>query len=316
MNPYYKDYGEYLAERFPGRKMQKISVNAGFSCPNRDGSIGRGGCIYCDNSGFTPSYCFSASGVKEQLEAGKRFFAGKYPEMKYLAYFQSYTNTFLPAEAGKGIRIKDIDKLEKLYRDALSVEDVEGLIIGSRPDCFPGEVVDLLERLNRERSVIVEIGAETSHDTTLSLINRGHSWEHTVSAVRSLADRGISVGLHLICGLPGENEEMIMETVRKVCELPVDTLKFHHLQIIKGTPLAKKIEDGDLSVALYDPERYADLCMRIIDEVPREIAIERFVASAPPEKVLAPKWGMKNYQFTNLLINKLRDRELHEAKEF
>ena len=149
MNPYYKDYNEYITEIFPGMKVQKLSINAGFSCPNRDGTIGRGGCIYCDNTSFTPSYCFGRNTVKEQVEAGKRFFARKYPAMKFLAYFQSYTNTFVKRANGVGVS-SGVDSLERLYRDALEQEDVVGLIIGSRPDCFPEEVVEMLGRLNLE----------------------------------------------------------------------------------------------------------------------------------------------------------------------
>lgn len=310
MNPYYKDYGEYLAEKFPGRKVQKISINAGFSCPNRDGTVGTGGCIYCDNSSFTPSYCFNVSSVKAQLEAGKVFFGRKYPEMKYLAYFQSFTNTFPASLIEKSLSssriLADVERLEQLYLEALAVEDVEGLIIGSRPDCFPEDVVRLLERLNLNHPVIVEIGAETCHDTTLSLINRHHTWAQTVDAVERLSNAGISVGLHLICGLPGENERMILETVSRVSELPVEALKFHHLQIIKDTPLHRAYKSGDMKVDSFTVEEYLDLCEKIIGIVPRHIAIERFLASSPPDKVVSPRWGLKNYQFVNLLHNRLK----------
>ena len=306
MNPYYKDYNEYITEIFPGMKVQKLSINAGFSCPNRDGTIGRGGCIYCDNTSFTPSYCFGRNTVKEQVEAGKRFFARKYPAMKFLAYFQSYTNTFVKRANGVGVS-SGVDSLERLYRDALEQEDVVGLIIGSRPDCFPEEVVEMLGRLNLEYPVFVELGAETSHNPTLELINRGHTWEQTCDAVDRLTKAGIRCGLHLIFGLPGETEEMMLATVERACRLPVDSLKLHHLQVIASTPLHEGYQSGRITVDPFSMDDYLELCVKIIGIVPRRIAIERFLASSPPEKVVAPKWGIKNYQFTNLLLNKLKE---------
>ncbi len=296
----YKDFGDYMAEKFPGIKVQKISVNAGFSCPNRDGTIGRGGCIYCDNSSFTPGYCFSNESISSQLNAGKAFFARKYPKMKYLAYFQSFSNTFG----------RPVEELEQMYREAMNVEDVVGVIIGTRPDTLPQETVGMLGRLNKEMPVIVEIGAETSHDATLELINRGHSWRDVEDAVKRLHEAGISSGLHLIAGLPGETSEMTLETVRKAVALPIDSIKLHHLQILRNTRLAQLWESGKLSVEQFTVEKYIDLCIKIINLVPRNITIERFLASSPPDKVLSPHWGLKNYEFTNLLKNKLKDNKL------
>lgn len=300
MAEYYKDFGDYMAEKFPGIKVQKISVNAGFSCPNRDGTIGRSGCIYCDNSSFTPGYCFSNDSISSQLNAGKAFFARKYPKMKYLAYFQSFSNTFG----------RPVEELEQMYREAMNVEDVVGVIIGTRPDTLPQETVGMLGRLNKEMPVIVEIGAETSHDATLELINRGHSWRDVEDAVKRLHEAGLSTGLHLIAGLPGETPEMILETVRKVVALPIDSIKLHHLQILKNTRLAQLWESGKLSVEQFTVEKYIDLCIKIINLVPRKIAIERFLASSPPDKVLSPHWGLKNYEFTNLLKNKLKENKI------
>lgn len=296
MNKYYKDYSEYLAEKFPGLKVQKISVNAGFTCPNRDGTIGRGGCIYCDNSSFTPAYCFKAKGVREQIEAGKRFFGRKYPEMKYLAYFQSFTNTF-----------GSVDEIESLYREAFDSPGIVGMIVGTRPDCLPDEIIDILAGLNRRKPVLMELGAETFFDDTLRLINRGHTARQTEDAVRRLSSAGLSVGLHLIAGLPGEGNDRVIENVRNACSLPIDSIKMHHLQVIKDSVLHHRWENGEIEVTPYDLERYIDLCVNIIRTVPRHIAIERFLASSPPDKVVAPRWGLKNYQFVNLLHNRLRD---------
>ncbi len=296
MNPYYKDFSEYMGEIFPGIKVQKLSIDAGFTCPNRDGSIGRGGCIYCNNASFTPGYCSPTDPVEVQISKGKEFFRRKYPEMKYLAYFQSYTNTFG----------RSVDSLSRMYRKAAETEDIVGIIIGTRPDCLPEDLLDELSELNKEKPVIVEIGAETSFDKTLRLINRNHSWDDVENAVNRLNSRGIRTGLHLIAGLPGENSDNVMETVRKACLLPIDSIKMHQLQIVRGTPLLQKWQAGEIEVEPYSLDDYLDLCVKIVKEIPRHICIERFLASSPPDMVVAPKWGLKNYQFTNLLINKLK----------
>lgn len=295
MNTYYKDFGEYMREVFPGMKVQKLSIDAGFTCPNRDGSIGRGGCIYCNNASFTPGYCSPHDTVETQIEKGKAFFRRKYPEMKYLAYLQSYTNTFG----------RSASELLEMYRRASESEDVVGVIIGTRPDCLPDDLLYGLAQLNRLKPVIVEIGAETSFDETLSLINRNHTWVQVEDAVRRLHARGIRVGMHLIAGLPGESAEDVIKTVKRSCDLPIESIKMHQLQIVKGTPLLEKWEAGEIEVTPFTLEDYLELCVKIVETVPRHICIERFLASSPPEMVVAPKWGLKNYQFTNLLTNML-----------
>ncbi len=296
MNPYYKDFSEYMQEVFPGIKVQKLSIDAGFTCPNRDGSIGRGGCLYCNNASFTPGYCSPKDPVEVQIEKGKEFFRRKYPDMKYLAYFQSYTNTFG----------RSAESLLEMYRKASESEDVMGVIIGTRPDCLPENLLDGLAELNRQKPIIVEIGAETSFDNTLRLINRNHTWNQVEDAVKRLHERGIRTGIHLIAGLPGETDDDVLETVRKACKLPIDSIKMHQLQIVKGTPLLDKWQSGEIEVEPLSLDDYIELCIKIVKEAPRHICMERFLASSPPDMVIAPKWGLKNYQFTNLLLNKLK----------
>ncbi|MDE6010049.1 MAG: TIGR01212 family radical SAM protein [Muribaculaceae bacterium] len=296
MNPWYKDYPEYLAGIWPGVKLQKISVDAGFSCPNRDGTIGRGGCIYCDNRSFTPSYCNAGESVATQLRRGKEFFSRKYPRMKYLAYFQSFTGTHSSAP----------DHLRSLYVEALSQPDIAGLIIGTRPDTLPAGVLEILSEINRNVPVIVEIGGETSHERTLRLSNRCHTWDQVEQAVTELHACGIRSGLHLIAGLPGESDEDVLETVRRAIRLPVGCIKMHQLQIIRDTPLHALWQRGEIDIRPYTAEEYLDLCVSIVESVDRKVAIERFVASAPPGMVVSPSWGLKNYQFVNLLHNRLR----------
>lgn len=298
MNPFYTDYSEYLGRFFPGKKVQKISVNIGSGCPNRDGTIGRGGCIYCNNTSFTPAYCFSDKSVTEQIDEGKRFFGRKYPDMDYLAYFQSYTNTYR-------LRAKE---LRNIYAEALSCERIAGIIVGTRPDCLPDEVICMLSDLNKTAPVFVELGVESMHDRTLSLINRGHTADASADAIRRLASAGIHTGVHLIAGLPGENDEDVMESVKRICSLTVESIKMHHLQVLRDTSLHNMWKNGEISVKAYTVEEYLDLCVRVIETVPRSIAIERFLASAPPDLVVSPRWGLKNHEFTNLLINKLKNR--------
>lgn len=302
-NPWYKDYAEFLAEKFPGQKLQKISVDAGFSCPNRDGTIGSGGCIYCNNASFTPAYCSPADSVAQQLRKGRAFFAKKYPQMRYLAYFQSFTGTHSSSTA----------QLESLYSEALAQPDVEGIIIGTRPDALPEAVLDLLADLNRQKPVMVELGAESAHNHTLQLVHRGHTWQNVEDACGQLAARNIDVGIHLIEGLPGESREDMLATLDKAMELPVSTLKFHHLQIIRNTPMHTMWRRGEVEIHPFGLEEYLDICVDIVRRVGHKKAIERFTASSPADMVEAPKWGLKNYQFTNLLHNKLRESEKSQS---
>lgn len=286
-----KTYGDYLSGIFPGLKVQKISVDAGFTCPNRDGTISTGGCIYCRNDSFSPGYCDPAKDVKSQLEAGKRFFSRKYPEMKYLAYFQSYTGTYN----------KSINHLARLYQEALETDDIVGLVIATRPDSLSDETLNLLCELNEEKPVFIELGAETSHDVTLRLINRNHLWEDVEKTSERIGSKGLHLGIHLIAGLPGENEKMILETVKKTVKLPIETIKLHQLQVLKGTLLLKKIETGELKVPAFTLNQYLDLCVKIIKIVPENIIIERFLSQAPPKMVVSPSWGLKNYEFMTKL---------------
>lgn len=303
MNRWYKDYSEYLGERFPGIKVQKISVNAGLGCPNRDGTIGTGGCIYCDNRSFTPGYCMNGDTVSDQLRKGKEFFSRKYPRMKYLAYFQSFTGTYT-----RGVGI-----LKSLYDQALSEPDIVGLVIGTRPDTLPEDVIDLLDEINSHVPVFIEIGVETSSDDTLRLINRNHTWEDVVSSVERLTRRGIETGVHLIAGLPGEDKERILTSVRDVCSLPIHSIKLHQMQVIRDTTLHQRILSGELSVPSFTLDGYLDLCVEIVRGVPRHIAIERFLASAPPDMVISPKWGLKNHEFTDMLHKRLDTSEPKES---
>ncbi len=289
MKPY-RDFSDLLADHF-NCKMQKLAVNAGFTCPNRDGTVGYGGCTYCNNQSFNPAYCSPSLSVKEQLEEGKRFFARKYPDMRYLAYFQAYTSTH-----------NTVSHLLDLYGEALDTPGVDGIIIGTRPDCMPDNLLRELSRIHRDGVfVMVEYGAESSHDATLRLVNRCHTWDDTADAVKRTADAGLLTGLHLINGLPGETDDMILATVDKINELPVDSVKFHQLQLIRGTRMAADVEVGLYDTRHWDADEYISLCCRIVRRLRADIAIERFVSQSPDSLLISPRWGLKNYQFTDRL---------------
>jgi uncharacterized protein len=285
----YRRFQDFLDEHF-NFKVQKISINAGFTCPNRDGSKGKGGCTYCNNQSFNPDYCENKKSVTIQLEEGKRFFAKKYPEMKYLAYFQAYTNTY-----------GELEHLKALYQEALSVPEVVGLVIGTRPDCMPDKLLDFFQELRKRTFILLEYGMESTLDKTLALLNRGHDHACSVDAIRRTASKGIPVGVHLILGLPGENREDILGHADILSTLPVNTVKIHQLQLIKGTVLGEQyLRTPDL-VQLPTPQQYVELVVSFLERLRPDIAVERFVSQSPPELLIAPNWGMKNYEFTHLV---------------
>lgn len=294
MNPYYRDYSDFLAGHFEG-KVQKLTVNAGFSCPNRDGTIGRGGCSYCINASFTPGYCRTGLDVAGQIEAGKRFFARKYPKMRYLAYFQAYTSTYGAS----------VGRLLDLYGQALEQDGVVGLVIGTRPDCVNTQLLRGLRSLGGW--VMVEYGAESAHDSTLRAVNRGHTWAQTVEAVMRTRSQGIHTGLHLINGLPGESIAMMMQTVDAVGLLAPDVVKFHQLQLLRGARLSQQVARGESDIHRFTLEEYVALCADIVRRLPRGVAIDRFVSQAPDDMLIYPRWGVKNHEFTALLHRRLDD---------
>ncbi len=298
----YTDLSAFLAKRFAG-KVQKISVDGGFTCPNRDGSIGRGGCAYCNNSTFNPAYCAQTPSVRRQLEEGKAFFASKYPQMRYLAYFQAYTNTYA-----------ELPRLRELYEEALAVDGVVGLVIGTRPDCVPDELLDYLAELSRRCFVMVEYGVESANDVTLRRINRGHDFACSQDAIRRTAERGIAVGAHMILGLPGEGREELLHQAARISALPLDTLKLHQLQIVRGTRMAQEFEQHPEDFRLYTAAAYAELVVDYLEHLRPTLAVERFVSQSPKALLIAPDWGLKNYEFTELVKRRLRERDTWQGR--
>ena len=293
----YLEFSDFLSKYFDG-KMQKLSVHAGFTCPNRDGTVGWGGCTYCNNQTFNPAYCADARPVAQQLEDGKQFFSKKYPHMKYLAYFQAYTNTYA-----------EMSRLQRLYEEALSVDGVEGLVIGTRPDCVSDELLDYFVKLHKDKFVLLEYGVESTLDKTLKRINRGHDFACVQDAVMRTAERGIPVGVHVILGLPGESREEIIGHALVLSSLPIDTLKLHQLQIVRGTAMAKEYADRSEDFKLYTPEEYAALVTDFVERLRPEIAVERFTSQSPKELLIAPDWGLKNYQFAEMVKRNFKERQ-------
>ena len=284
----YNDFGTWLRKQFPDFRVQKISIDAGFTCPNRDGRISTGGCTYCDNRTFNPSYCDRNKSIREQLKEGKNFFNRKYSNMKYLAYFQAFTNTY-----------GSVDLLKQMYEEALQEEDIVGLVIGTRPDCISTPLLDYLEQLSRQTFLIVEYGIESANNETLRRINRGHTFECSKKAVEMTAERGILTGGHIILGLPGEDREESLRQAPIISSLPLNILKIHQMQIIKGTRLAEEYLQNPFP--LYTVEEYVRLIADYISLLRKDLVLERFVSQSPPELLIAPRWGLKNYQFVHLL---------------
>ena len=302
IRPLYAGMGNYLASRFP-YKVQKISLNAGFSCPNRDGTKGWGGCSYCNNQTFSPDYCHTGRSITEQLDEGIAFFARKYPEMKYLAYFQVYTGTY-----------GEMSRLVTCYEEALAHAGVVGLIIGTRPDCMPGELLEYLATLSRRCYMMVEYGIESTLDATLLKINRGHDYACAVDAVRRTAEAGIPVGAHMILGLPGESRGEMLSHAARLSELPLTMVKLHQLQLIRGTRMAREYEREPADFHFYAVDEYIDLAIDFIERLRPDIVVERFVSQSPDTLLIAPRWGLKNHEFSARLLRRMRERGAYQGR--
>lgn len=301
---YYNEFGTYLRGIF-GCKVQKITIDAGFTCPNRDGKVGRGGCTYCNNQTFNPAYCHRHLPVREQMIEGISFFAHKYPTMRYLAYFQAYTNTY-----------DSLDKLKEKYEEALEVDGCVGIVIGTRPDCMPEELLDYLQELSQRTFVLVEYGIESTDDATLLRINRGHDYACAVDAVKRTAARGIPVGAHIILGLPGEDRDALMHQASILSQLPITTLKLHQLQLIRGTRMAKEYEESPDDFSLFALDDYIETVIDYIERLRPDIVLERFASQSPKELLIAPDWGVKNHELVDKVKRRMRERSTYQGRLF
>ena len=299
----FNDYSSYFKKKF-NERVQKISIDAGFSCPNRDGTKGRGGCTYCNNDTFNPFYCEPSKSVTQQLNEGVAFFEPKYKTQKYIAYFQAYSNTY-----------GSLGLLKSLYEEALSHPKVVGLIVGTRPDCVDDEILDYLASLSKKYFIVVEYGIESTLDRTLELINRCHTHQESVDAIEKTVARKIETGVHMILGLPGESDEEIIAHAKVLSKLPITSLKLHQLQIVKGTVLAKQYAGNQESIRLFQADEYIDLVIKFLENLSPRIIIERFISESPKDLLIAPKWkGLKNFEIVAKIEKRMKEQNTYQGK--
>ncbi len=284
---------DYLRQTYGGR-LQKVSVDAGFTCPNRDGSAGAGGCTYCDNSAFNPSYCSPLKSIRQQVLEGIEFHAKRYRRaQQFLAYFQPFSNTYA-----------DIDKLRHLYTEALDVEDVAGISVSTRPDCFNRDTAELLACIAKTKVVMLELGIESVRDKTLQRINRGHDFECTKKAFALAAEYGLFVTGHYIIGLPGESRDEILSDASILNDLPMNALKLHQLQIVRNTTMEKDYLTHPEDYQLFELPEYVDFIVSFAERLRPDLLIDRFAGEVPPAFLRAPDWGLIRYDQVLQLIEK------------
>lgn len=303
-NRRFNSYSSYFTREF-GSRVQKISIDAGFSCPNRDGKISTGGCTFCRNDAFNPSYCHPEKSIRKQIEEGIEFHQRRYRRAKsYLAYFQAFSNTYKP-----------LDELEKLYREALSVDGVIGLVIGTRPDCINEETLGMLKDLNT--TIILEYGVESVYDQTLTRVNRGHDFATAKKAIELTHKYGFHCGGHFIFGLPGETQEMMLNAADIISKLPLTTVKFHQLQIFKDTKMADEYLANPSDFHLFTLEDYIEFVIDFIERLNPNIVIERFAGEVPPRYLVSKPWLNLRYdQVLSLIEKRLEERNTYQGKKY
>jgi radical SAM protein (TIGR01212 family) len=301
----YNEFSVFFKNKFDTR-IQKIAVDAGFTCPNRDGTKGRGGCTYCNNDTFNPFYCHPKKTITQQLNEGIAFFSMKYKTQKYLAYFQAYSNTYA-----------EIDVLKNYYEEALSLNGVIGLVIATRPDCVDNETLDYLEHLAERYYIIIEYGIESCSNETLKKINRAHTFEDSVKALKLSENRGIHVGIHYIIGLQGDSREENLKHAEIISELPFETLKLHQLQIIKGTVMAKEYSRNPENFKLFTADEYIKFVVQFAERLNPDIIIERFISESPTNLLIAPLWGgLKNFEIVEKIKKQFLIQNTWQGKYF
>ncbi|MBP3344137.1 MAG: TIGR01212 family radical SAM protein [Bacteroidales bacterium] len=304
MEKRYNSFTGYFREKY-GCRLQKIVIDAGFTCPNRDGRVGTGGCTYCNNAAFHPNYSTPDKPVLQQIEEGIEFHKGRYRNTHdYLAYFQSFSNTYAPLEV-----------LREFYGQALEHPSVRGIVVGTRPDCIDDEKLDYFQALSKDKVVIIEYGIESCYDKTLRRINRGHDFAAAVRAVEATAARGIFQGAHFIMGLPGESREELIGMAPIINELPLNTLKFHQLQIIKGTAMEREYERVPEDFISFTLDGYVDFFVDFLEYLRPDLYIERFAGEVPPRFVNHTPWGLiRNTELLRLLDKRLQERDTYQGR--
>jgi radical SAM protein (TIGR01212 family) len=296
----------YLKKEF-GHRIQKLTIDAGFTCPNRDGTKGTGGCVFCNNEAFNPSYCTPEKSINQQINEGIEFHAHRYKSaIKYLAYFQAYSNTYA-----------SLEYLKKTYEQALQNKDVMGLIIGTRPDCVDEPIMEYLADLSKEYYVVIEFGIESIYNKTLKLINRGHTFDDSLFAIDLAQKYGVKCGAHFMFGLPGETRSQMMESVKTISTLPLHTVKFHQLQIIRATQLAEEFKRSPSTFDLFSLEDYIEFLCEFLSFLNPAFVIERLAAETQPWNNMSETWGGLRYdQVLRRIENRMEELDLWQGKNY
>ncbi len=300
----FNSYSAHFKRLF-GTRVQKVAINAGFSCPNRDGSVGEGGCTFCINEAFTPSYCTPSKSITQQIDEGVEFHLRRYRKAtRYLAYFQSFSNTYAPLE-----------QLQQIYSEALAHPAISGVVVGTRPDCIDEAKLDYFAALAKEHYVALEYGIESTYDQTLRAINRGHDFECARRAVEMTSERGISVGAHFILGLPGESEQMLHAQIDTINSLPLNTIKFHQLQIFRSTRMADDFDRDPSQFRFWERKEYIDLFIDLLERLHPDLVVERFASEAPPRYHYGTNWGLvRNETMLSLFEKRLEQRGTYQGR--
>lgn len=301
----YNDYSTFIKKKF-GERVQKISLDTGFTCPNRDGTKGFGGCTYCNNNTFNPYYCKPSKSITQQLNEGIAFFSKKYKTQQYLAYFQAYTNTYA-----------DIELVKELYLEAINHPQIIGLVIGTRPDCINEELIHFLAELAKTNYIALEFGVESTLNRTLDFINRCHTFEETKAAYELAKNKNLHLGAHLIIGLPGESKEEMLNHAVELSKLPINTLKIHQLQVVKHTMMAQQLKTEPHLFNLFKLDDYIEFICDFVALLRPDIIIERFISESPAHLLIAPKWnGVKNFEIVSKVENRLKEKNLWQGKHY
>lgn len=299
----YNNLNGFLREKFNGEKIYKISLDAGFTCPNRDGKVSKGGCTFCSSSGSGDFAGERVKSITEQFSDIKEMMHKKWKKGKYIAYFQAYTNTYAPVEV-----------LKEKYDEALKEDDVVALAIATRPDCVGDDVLDLLEDYSKRLYTWVELGLQTSNDNTAMFINRGYKLEVFRKAAQDLATRNIDVVAHVIFGLPGETREDMLSTVKYISTLPIKGVKLHLLHVMKNTVMEQQLENGEFN--LLDMDEYIDIITESIALLPEDVVIHRLTGDAPRNLLIGPMWSLKKWEVLNAIDDALKEKDLYQGKYF
>ena len=300
----YNSYIGYFKKTY-GERLQKVVVDAGFTCPNRDGLVGTGGCTYCDNAAFHPGYSTAGIPIHEQIDEGIKFHRVRYRKAeKFLAYFQPYSNTYAPLE-----------RLREVYEEALSHPLVAGIVIGTRPDCVDGDKLDYLASLARDHVVVIEYGIESVYNRTLQRINRGHSFEDAVRAVEMTTARGLTQGAHFIFGLPGETVGDMLAYAPIINKMSLHSVKFHQLQIVRGTAMEREFASHPSDFVTFSLDEYLDFIADLLERLRPDLYIERFAGEVPPRFVNSTPWGLlRNTELIRLLEQRLESRDTWQGR--